>query len=203
MRNRFNNWLYKGEYTTDKRVFDVGITTRQALDSGQGLDDFFSNGNGSLMRILPLVFINSTNDEIDEVSAITHAHSISKEACRIYVNIIKSLVQKKNLRDILDNLECSEHFSRLKYLYTLKEEEIKSTGYVVDTLEASLWCVLTPNSFEESVLKAINLGDDTDTIGAITGGLSGIIYGFNNIPKDWIEKLRNKEEIEEYLFYII
>lgn len=198
MRNKFKEWIYQGKYTVDGNVFDCGITTREALDLGNGLDDFYSNGNGSLMRIFPLAFIDCSDKEIDNVSAITHAHFISKEACRIYIKIIKLLIKNKNLKDILENLEYSSYFSRLKYLYILKEDQIKSSGYVVDTLEASLWCVLTTSNYKEAVLKAVNLGEDTDTIGAITGSLAGLIYGYDNIPKDWINKLRNNEKIEKY-----
>lgn len=201
MRKRFKDWIYSGKYTADGKVFDYGITTKQALDLGVGLNDFYSNGNGSLMRILPLAFSDCTNDEIDKVSEITHAHPISKEACRIYVKIARFLIVNKNLKGILENLECTENFSKLKYLNILREEQIKSSGYVVDTLEASLWCVLMTNSYKNAVLKAVNLGDDTDTIGAITGGLAGVLYGYNNIPETWLEKLRNKDKIMEYINY--
>lgn len=199
MRNKFCEWIYNGKYTTDGDVFDYGITTKKALDSGYGLEDLYSNGNGSLMRILPLAFVECNDDEINRVSAITHGHSISKEACRIYVNVAKILIQHKNLREVLNVFKYTKTFSRLEYLENLQEREIKSSGYVVDTLEASLWSILTTNSYKEAVLKAINLGDDTDTIGAITGGLAGVLYGFDNIPQDWIDKIRNKEEIEKYL----
>ena len=65
-------------------------------------------------------------------------------------------------------------------------KDIKSSGFVIDSLEASIWCILTTNSFSEAVLKAVNLGGDTDTIGALTGALAGLIYGVKNIPKEWI-----------------
>ena len=82
-----------------------------------------------------------------------------------------------------------------KYGYTLDESEIKSSGYVIDTLEAALWCVLTTNSYKEAVLKAVNLGQDTDTVGAVTGGLVGIYYGMDQIPNEWIEAIKNKKLI--------
>ena len=68
------------------------------------------------------------------------------------------------------------------------------------TFEASLWCLLNTNSYKEAVLKAINLGDDTDTTGAVTGGLAGIIYGFDEFPKEWVDELKSKEIINECLF---
>ena len=80
-------------------------------------------------------------------------------------------------------------------IYKLDESEIKSSGYVIDTLEAALWCILTTNSYKEAVLKAVNLGQDTDTVGAVTGGLVGIYYGMDQIPNEWIEAIKNKKLI--------
>ncbi|WP_435524551.1 ADP-ribosylglycohydrolase family protein [Chryseobacterium indoltheticum] len=77
------------------------------------------------------------------------------------------------------------------------EDEISSGGYVLHSLEASLWCFLNSESYAEAVLKAVNLGEDTDTTGAITGGIAGIYYGFVNIPEEWIDVLVRKEDIEE------
>lgn len=82
-------------------------------------------------------------------------------------------------------------------LYILQEDEISSSGYVLHSLEASLWCFLNSDSYSEAVLKAVNLGEDTDTTGAITGGLAGIYYGFEAIPDEWVEVLARKEDIEE------
>ncbi len=72
-------------------------------------------------------------------------------------------------------------------------DKIKSSGYVVDTLEASIWVILNCNSFKEAIIGAINLGDDTDTVGAITGSMAGILYGYENIPKEWLKELKKKE----------
>ena len=79
----------------------------------------------------------------------------------------------------------------------LPENEIKSSGYVVDTLEAAVWCLINSNSYKEAVLKAVNLGDDTDTVGAVTGGLAGLFYGFENIPSEWIHVIQRREWIEQ------
>jgi ADP-ribosylglycohydrolase len=77
----------------------------------------------------------------------------------------------------------------------LPEEEIKSSGYVLHTLEASIWCLLTTNSYKEAVLRAVNLGEDTDTTGAVTGGLAGLLYGIDTIPKEWLQKIARYDDI--------
>ncbi|MMZ63451.1 ADP-ribosyl-[dinitrogen reductase] glycohydrolase [compost metagenome] len=79
----------------------------------------------------------------------------------------------------------------------LNEEEINSSGYVIDTLEASFWCLLTTNDYKSAVLKAVNLGNDTDTTAAVTGGLAGIYYGIQQIPIQWINKIAKREMIIE------
>lgn len=80
-------------------------------------------------------------------------------------------------------------------LAALPEKAIKSSGYVVDTLQAALWCLLTTDSYSQCVLKAVNLGSDTDTVAAVAGGLAGILYGAESIPEDWLNVLAKKEEI--------
>lgn len=196
----FKDWLYNAKFTPFGRVFDCGITTQTALNSGKGLDDLYSNGNGSLMRILPLAFVDCSNEEIENVSAITHAHDISKEACKIYIEIAKQLILGKNIKEIIKNIKVSDVYSRLKIIDTLSENDIKSSGYVVDTLEACIWCLINTNNYKDAVLKAVNLGDDTDTVGAVTGGLAGIMYGYDNIPDNWIKLLQNKKLIDNCLF---
>lgn len=185
MTSRFCDWLYRGKYTADGDTFDVGTTTRMALERGSGLDDYYSNGNGSLMRILPLAFTDATDDEIRAVSAITHAHKISTDACVEYVHLARQLIGGKPIgREEIKNKSM---------------DEIKSSGFVLHTLEASIWCLLNTSSYEEAVLTAVNLGEDTDTTAAVVGGLAGIVYGYDNIPGDWIEELKNKELIDAIL----
>ena len=102
-----------------------------------------------------------------------------------------------NLKDIIKK-ETSNEF--LNELLKSTKENILSGSYVVDSFKASLWCLLNTNNYKDCVLKAVNLGYDTDTTAAIAGGLAGIMYGYDNIPKDWIEKLKRKDLIEECLF---
>ena len=195
---RFNYWLLYGDYTVNGEVFDAGITTCTALKKGRPAVGEWDNGNGSLMRILPLAFVDCTDDEIRAVSAITHGHWISEEACVIYVHVAKRLLAGEPIASIIPTLENKKPSDRLKYINTLDISQIKSSGYVVDTLEAALWVVSHEGDWEKGfrndILAAVNLGKDTDTVAAVVGGIAGIIYGLEDVH-DWVEKLRNKEEI--------
>jgi len=228
MALKFIQWHNEEIWTPHGRVFDIGIATRQAISrisSGIipklcGGTSEFDNGNGSLMRILPLVFYLKDEENIEklyhtvkEVSSITHGHFRSVFACFIYVIFAIELLKGKSKIEAYDYmqkkvLEYAENqefnpkeiklFERIlnNNISTYPEDEIKSSGYVLHSLEASLWCFLNSESYSEAVLKAVNLGEDTDTTGAITGGIAGIYYGFENIPEDWISELVRKDDIE-------
>ncbi len=223
--NRFLRWLFEGYWTPKEKAFGIGYTTARAIErirSGTkpeeaGGKDEYSNGNGSLMRILPLAFyLENYNtaerfDKIHRVSSITHAHPRSHIACGIYIQFALYLLKgydpkasySKMKETILNYYRFNpyrnemRHFSRILVddISIFSEEEIYSSGYVVDTLEASLFCFLKCDSYENAVLKAVNLGGDTDTTGAVTGGLAGIYYGFSNIPERWVESIARKDEI--------
>ena len=200
---KFNRWLRSGKYTQDGKAFDVGRTCFTAIATHKGKDDIMSNGNGSLMRIVPLAFVEGISDrQIEEVSAVTHAHAISREACRIYVHIAMDLKNGASITEAVGGnvQETSPVFERLRSIKGCPADEIKSSGYVVDTLEASLWCLLNTSSFRDALETAVNLGGDTDTIGAVTGGLAGIFYGIEGMPKEWVAALRKPEMIEGCLF---
>ena len=181
IRNNFKKWLFEDQFTATGKTFDVGNTTQEALSSGHGLDDYYSNGNGSLMRILPLAFVKARDEEIRQVSAITHGHKISMDACVDYIHLARDLIEGKGIEADF-------------------QEPLASGGFVQDTLNAAIYCIKTTTSYRDAVLKAVNLGDDTDTTAAVTGGLAGILYGYDAIPKEWLEVLKNKEEIEACLF---
>ena len=100
--------------------------------------------------------------------------------------------------DITNYVEMA-HYGRLLSLDDFagcKEEEIKSSGYVVDSLEAAVWSLITTDSFEEGLLRAVNLGDDSDTVGAIAGGLAALYYGYEGIPEEWLEVIKRRAWIE-------
>jgi ADP-ribosylglycohydrolase len=226
LKRKYCDWYYWGKWTHDQNLpFDIGRITFKALSrikagisSGEtGLTDEKSNGNGSVMRVLPLAFTLSDKSQkekirvIEEVSGITHAHIRSKIACVMYVEmveqIIKGLEPQDSYNEMVRNIklyyegEKSEllHYDRILNckLLDLSVDEIRSTGYVVDTIEATLWCFVNSSSYESAVLKAVRLGDDTDTIGAMVGGLAGIYYGIDSIPMKWRKNLARREDIKE------
>ena len=226
--SNFYRWLNLGEYTANGKVFDVGGTTARAIAEymrGEvpekcGGTSVKANGNGSLMRMLPVIyfFARSYGSKITKeavefiynLSSLTHAHIISKKACVYYVYIGLDLLEnrkKDSIQNIIakaiervaqyyaedhNDLECN-----LLEVVTYPINKIQSTGYVVHSLGATLWSLCNTNSFEDAVLTAVNLGGDTDTIGALTGGLAGIYYGAGSIPLDWLDALRNKALIND------
>ena len=190
VRARFVSWWRNGAYTVDG-LFDIGITTTRALEQGRGLSGERDNGNGSLMRTVPLAFTNATDEEIAAVSAVTHAHRVSTQACVELVRIARNLVAGRPVAQAANAYAA---------LVDKPESAIRSGGFVRDTLEAALWCLLTTSSYRECALAAVNLGEDTDTTAAVVGALAGIVYGVEGIPAPWLEKLRGKDVIESCLF---
>lgn len=151
--------------------------------------------------------------KIHSVSALTHANRISKIGCGIYYKLVKSILEHKNDMSLMECLqrgveEAATYYDRrdgyrkafypyvrlmdLDEFSKLAENEIKSGGYIVETLEAAVWGLLTTNSFEECLLKVVNLGEDTDTVGAVAGGLAGIYYGYEGIPEEWVLSIQGK-----------
>jgi ADP-ribosylglycohydrolase len=224
----FVKWYKENYWTPRGNVFDIGNATREAIDRlaegvrpdlAGGFDER-SNGNGSLMRILPLVCyvrdkpLAERYEITKRVSSLTHGHVRSVIACFYYLEFALKLLAGKDKFDIYRELQTGitdfcrslsinpaelALFGRLLHgpIHELPEEKILSTGYVIHTLEASIWCLLTTDSYRDAVLKAVNLGIDTDTTGAVTGGLAGLLYGYENIPELWIRHLARREDIEE------
>ncbi|MDN3695615.1 ADP-ribosylglycohydrolase family protein [Chryseobacterium tructae] len=225
----FVKWVKYGHWTAHGRLFDIGGTTKEAItrlikgESARFSGNIFEedNGNGSLMRILPLAFYLENEKDIEklyltvkEVSSITHGHFRSVFACFIYVIFAIQLIKGKNKTEAYTHIqEVALEYSEKQWfslneielfqkilnndISGYSEDEIRGSGYVLHSLEASLWCFLNSESYSEAVLKAVNLGEDTDTTAAITGGLAGIYYGFENIPQEWINELVRKDDIEK------
>jgi ADP-ribosylglycohydrolase len=224
----FIKWYYNNYWTPRGNVFDIGITTREAIyrlaegeqpDLAGGLD-VSSNGNGSLMRISPLLFylidkpIEDRFKITKQVSSITHGHIRSVIACFYYLEFARKLFEQKEKFEIYKYLqtEIPDYLKKLSIdhteivlfdrllkhdIYKFPEESIFSSGYVLHTLEASIWCLLTTDNYKDAVLKAVNLGDDTDTTGAVTGGLAGLLYGVDNIPPNWLKQLAKYDDIDD------
>jgi len=227
--NNFVKWYDEAHLTAHGAVFDIGNATHAAISRiKQGVEPAqaggkseYDNGNGSLMRILPLLAYIYDKDPVNSfslvsaVSGITHGHLRSKIACSLYLVECKHLLQGHSKNDAYASMRSYframnathydfykaelVHFLPLfeKEMTDIKEDEIDSSGYVVNTLMASIWCFVTTESYKDAVLKAVNLGDDTDTIAAVTGGMAGIYYGMAGIPGEWLEKLVKREEIEQ------
>lgn len=218
---RWVGWINNAEYTCNGVTFDVGRTCLNAINkyySGSsplecGLNDISSNGNGSLMRILPVALYcyskNSNDSEIislvNDISSLTHAHDISKLGCFIYVKFVIYLLSGLSKEEAYSNIKSLDYsvysveainvYDRIlkNNIYDYPLDEIKSSGYVVDTLECVLWILFNKNSYRNCIITSTNIGEDTDTIGAILGSMAGIIYGYDNIPVEWLEKLRRKD----------
>jgi len=233
--DNFFKWLTTGAFTPYGEAFGVGGATRRALaryTSGVsplecGGRTEKDNGNGSLMRILPIIFYlqavyglhNMINAEamniIHEVSSLTHAHPRSLIACGIYISIAAQILEKKELAVAIETgvREATEfyqnhgdfraelsHYQRILDLGAFARtpvENIKSSGYVVFTLEAAIWCLLNTKNYKDCVLKAVNLGEDSDTVAAVAGGLAGLYYGYEQIPKEWLAAVAKRDYIEQ------
>ena len=221
---RFVRWWQEGHWTPHGVVFDIGIATRQAIArmasgtpplacGGQGEHD---NGNGSLMRILPVGLRFAEADEselvraLTEASQVTHAHPRSVMACVFHGFVVRALLRGETPASALTSAQAAfrarfsdsfpdecRHFRRLldPDFSALPESAIRSGGYVLDTLEAALWCLLNSGSFEACVLRAVNLGDDTDTTGCVAGGLAGLTWGLEAIPEPWLAALARRDEV--------
>lgn len=192
VRVRFVAWYERGQYSVGG-VFDVGGTTARALERGRGCAGERDNGNGSLMRTVPLASTDATDDEVRAVSAITHAHKTSTEACVTAVRLARLLAAGSSPLDAAGKVG-------LAWLACTARDDVKSGGYVVGTLHAAVWCLLRSHDYRACVLEAVNLGDDTDTTAAVAGALAGIVYGERGIPAEWLRALRGKGVIDACLF---
>ena len=202
--DEFCRWAFEGEHTPHGERFDIGNTTLRGLERYQNGEDALKsggnsthdNGNGSLMRILPLAYIPDIDCEtVENISALTHGHDRSKIACVLYVEIAKSMLNNdcEKIKEYYAENDELEEFSRI--LNDDFSDGIMSGGYVIDTIETVIYCLKTTESYKEAVLKAVNLGGDTDTNAAICGGLAGIYYGYDSIPIDWLESIYKLDEI--------
>lgn len=189
---RYKMWLEYGMYMPDGNTYDTGITVATAIRSGHGCDGFHDNGNGSLMRAAPSAFYHLTDEEIRQVSAVTHAHEISMTTCVQYVRILEGLLNCVPSHKAITD-------SGFPFDPTIPRTEVESDGFVLHTLNAALWCLANTDNYQDCVLAAVNLGEDTDTTASVAGALAGAVYGFESIPQEWVGKLRGHELLDLYV----
>ncbi|MBR3898282.1 MAG: ADP-ribosylglycohydrolase family protein [Bacilli bacterium] len=223
--DKYCNWIRNGDYTATGKIFDIDITSKNALlkyasskdVSTCGQNGIKDNGNGSLSRMIPVAYYCFYNhlrsSEVYElvrgVSSITHSSSESILGCFIFVNYLLFILNGKdkyasyNMIKFLDYKEffdedTIEFYNRLlkTNINNLRVDDLKSESYIVYTLETILWIILNCNSAAEAIVGAVNLGGDTDTIAAHVGAISGIIYGIEDIPSKWVHAMKNFDYLE-------
>ncbi len=228
----FVDWYEEGEYTPFGEAFDMGNTCSLAIEKFESEQDPMtcggtserSNGNGSLMRIMPACLYaydrklstEAAVKTVHEVGGLTHNHLRAKIACGLYYFCMKEILDGEGSleerlqrgldagfsfyeKDIVNRVELA-YYGRLRNLEefaSVPEAGIKSTGYVVDSLEAAVWSLIRTDSFKDCLLTAVNLGDDSDTVGAIAGGLAALYYGYEGIPEEWLAVIKRREWIED------
>lgn len=211
LMRRFVDWHRRGTYSCTGRCFDIGITTSQALarferdgDPVAGSTDPMSAGNGSLMRLAPVAIRHwRERDMLSDVAArqssTTHAAEEAVHACMGYANLIADAIGGMPRDEVLKPWEVG-FTPKVKAVLGgswrgKSRDQINSSGYVVHSLEAALWCIGRTTNFRSAVLLAANLGDDADTTAAITGQLAGALYGASGIPAEWLAKLAWRDRL--------
>lgn len=220
---RYLRWWEQGENTCRDKSIGIGMTTQRTLIRFRRTRQPFTDirherfsGNGSLMRLAPVVIYFA--DDIERAvihaglsSMTTHASPIAVDACRYFAYQLVCLFdgmdretffsdeQMERTRAFFDDAPLHPALDPIlsgEY-HTLHCDQIRSSGYVIDTLKAALWSVYHTESFDSAILHAVNLGDDADTVGAVTGQLAGALYGYSAIPTPWIEGVCKNEMIIE------
>ncbi len=211
---RYNNWRLHGYMSSNGRCFDIGTTVSEALSQYlshgnpfAGSTNPFSAGNGSLMRLAPVVMYYSPNLKqaihyAGESSRTTHAAKECIDACRYFAALLHSVFEGADKEALLT---CELYQPETRKIAAIQQgdyrnktvEQIKGSGYVVESLEAALWCFDQTDTFADAILLAANLGDDADTTAAICGQIAGAFYGVEAIPASWREKIVMAGEITQ------
>ena len=225
--NKYVNWFKYSDYASINRTFGVGNTVLKALKRYVfdrkpaikcGGADFKDNGNGSLMRICPISIYCIKNklseletvDTINKASSLTHANDISKMGCFIYTEFLRNIYFTKDLRQAFTHIleiDYSKYYNEIalkeysnllnENFFLTKEDDIKENGYIVTSLEAAIYSLIHTDNYEDAIKCVVNLGYDTDTNGAITGSIAGVLYGVEDIPIRWLEKLKKIDYLED------
>ena len=233
--DNFVKWLYEGIFTPYGQAYDIGETCRYAIEKYKternvdicGKVGERANGNGGLMRIMPVCLFAYENEKkgkcteedaiaiVHKLTSVTHNHKRVCIASGMYYFMVKAILEHNGefievLQFGIDNSmkyygKDSDNYEELGYYRRLfclkefantKEDEIRNTGYVLDSLEAAVWCLINTDSYKGCLLKAVNHGSDTDTVGAIAGGLAGLFYGYDLIPNEWLGDIVKRDWIE-------
>jgi ADP-ribosylglycohydrolase len=194
-------------------LFDIGVITQESLErirrgvdaaEAGGLDER-DNGNGSLMRILPVALVGYEQaaaeliEQATRASSLTHRHPRSQVACALYVLIASALIRGSTdssavLRHAFDEVAANASANDLTELALIEHYESRGgSGYVVDSFWSAWDSFESASSYAEAIRRAISYGDDTDTTACIAGGLAGIYFGVGGIPRDWLAGMRGTE----------
>lgn len=209
LMTRFVAWRRDGAYSHTGTCFDIGITTAQALAHFERTGEPFAGsadedqaGNGPLMRLAPAVLFHLHDEQAGEhlareQSRTTHAAPQCLDACALFSRILRDAILGEP--DPLRNRQALAH-PAIRAIAAgswrgKSREQIRASGYVAHTLEAALWAVGTTTSFEAALIAAVNLGEDADTVGAVTGQFAGALYGASAIPERWLSLLAWREQI--------
>lgn len=213
LMRRFTNWWQFGENSVTGECFDIGITTREALQrfarTGEpfaGSEDPMSAGNGSIMRLAPVAMRwhadpTAAGRAAEAQSRTTHAAAECLDACHLMTHALIALADGADLAQALSGAP-TPHGTRIGTLreggFAVKpRDQIRSSGYVLHTLEAALWAVEGATNAREALLRAVNLGDDADTVGAVAGQFAGAIWGESGLPQDWLARLAWRDRISD------
>ena len=211
LAQRFWRWWRQGENSVTGRCFDIGNATRDALQRFEQTGDPMAGstnprvaGNGSLMRLSPIAIRfrapNTACNRAKVQSEVTHGAAECVDACSHFVTLLHLAIGGASKAEVL---APSDGFLGAPAIAAIaagawrgkKSAQIRSSGYVVDTLEAAIWCVDQGADFREAVLLAANLGDDADTVAAVTGQLAGALWGLSAIPPEWLDVLAWRDDI--------
>ena len=211
LMTRFVSWWQEGYYSPTGRCFDIGITTSQALQRFIANGDPYAGdtseqaaGNGSLMRLAPVsLFTLYTPQNCASIaigqSRTTHAAPQALQACAFFADLLQQAIRGAG-KDALFAPQKWEGHAAMREIATgtwrtKRRDQIKSSGYVIHTLEAAMWAVDQTDNFEDALVLAVNLAEDADSVGAVTGQLAGALYGYSAIPERWLAPLAWHHEL--------
>lgn len=201
--NRFSKWYREGVNSPTGRCFDIGTTTRSAIVNWEKNGTVLNNtgpwdaGNGSIMRLAPAVIKYHTDSDRAIATAImqgetTHGSVEACDSCDLLARVLLTAYVTDDKNAVL-NVDAQDHWAdSVKNILTtldVSRDEVKSSGYVIHTLHAALWSFKNTDNFRDAILLATNLGEDTDTVAAVTGQIAGAFYGMSGIPIMWLDKL--------------